>query len=88
MRSRLPDVAMCVALATAVSILAGCRGRGLFAPKGPLNQQQARAVIHDPFPQDDIGPKELAGRPPGYQRPLPLPERNRIVADNMPWLGR
>lgn len=66
----------------------GCRGHQWFAPPGPMNQQQASAVIHDPFPQNDIAPYEAASRPPSYQQPLPEPVRNRIVPDHMPWLGR
>lgn len=60
---------------------AGCRGRGLFPAPGPLNVQQANAVIHDPFPQNDIAPYEAASRPPDYQQPLPEPVRNRISRD-------
>ena len=67
---------------------AGCRGHNFFAPPGPLNQQQANAVIHDPYPENDIAPYEAASRPPSYQEPLPEPVRNRIVPDHMPWLGR
>jgi hypothetical protein len=67
---------------------AGCRGRSLFPPAGTMNQQQANAIIHDPFPLDDIAPKDLGARPPNYQNPLPAPVRNRIGADAMPWLGR
>lgn len=66
----------------------GCRGSQLLPPAGPLNQQQASAVIHDPFPQNDIGPYDAASRPPSYQQPLPEAVRNRIVPDQMPWLGR
>jgi hypothetical protein len=53
-----------------------------------MNQQQSSAVVHDPFPQNDIAPYEAASRPPSYQQPLPLPVRNRLVPDAMPWLGR
>lgn len=77
-----------VASALVVTSLGGCRGHNFFAPPGPLNQQQANAVVHDPFPQNDIAPFEAASRPPSYQQPLPEPVRNRIVPDHMPWLGR
>ncbi len=52
-----------------------------------MNEQQANAIIHDPFPQNGIAPDELASRPPDYQQPLPEAVRNRIVPDAMPWLG-
>lgn len=77
-----------VALVLALASFSGCRGHNFFAPAGPMNQQQANAVVHDPFPQNDIAPYEAASRPPSYQEPLPEPVRNRIVADQMPWLGR
>ncbi|MGI9471824.1 MAG: membrane or secreted protein [Rubripirellula sp.] len=77
------------ALAFAVISLTGCQGyNGFCRPAGPMNQQQASAVVHDPFPQNDIGPYEAASRPPSYQQPLPEPVRNRLVPDSMPWLGR
>ena len=69
-------------------VAAGCRSNGWFTPPGPLNQQQSRAVIHDPYPQNDIAPYEAGARPPDYGRPLPEPVRNRILPDSMPWLGR
>ena len=88
MRRELKSLIPCVACLFVTVSLAGCRGRGLLPPAGPMNQQQANAVVHDPFPQEDIGPKDLAARPPSYQRPLPEPVRNRIVPDAMPYLGR
>jgi len=68
--------------------LGGCRGHGLFPPAGSINQQQANAIVHDPFPQNDIAPYEAASRPLDYQQPLPEPVRNRLIPDAMPWLGR
>jgi hypothetical protein len=76
-----------LSLALAVTCFSGCRGRYL-APTGPMDQVQTNAVVHDPFPQEDIGPSDPAARPLGYQRPLPEPVRNRLVPDAMPWLGR
>lgn len=83
-----PSIAtFALALATG-SCLAGCKGHHFFGPPGPLYQQQAGAVIHDPYSQNDIAPYDATGRPPSYQNPLPEPVRNRIVPDSMPWLGR
>ena len=76
------------ALMLVAGTIGGCRGKNWCAPPGPMKQQQASATIHDPYPQNDIGPYEAASRPPSYQDPLPLPVRNRIVPDHMPWLGR
>ena len=71
-----------------IVISAGCRGRGYFAGRGTLKEQQANAVVHDPFPLDDIAPTDLGARPPNYQQPLPEPVRNRLIPDAMPWLKR
>ena len=60
---------------------------GWVAPPGPMNYQQANAIVHDPFPQGDIGPEDLASRPPDYQNPLPLPVRNQMKTEIAPWLG-
>ncbi|MCM2374406.1 membrane or secreted protein [Aporhodopirellula aestuarii] len=78
-------IASCLLFAV---VAAGCRGRSFLPAAGNMNQQQANAVVHDPFPLDDIAPNDLGARPPNYQNPLPEPVRNRISADAMPWLGR
>ena len=75
-------------VAIGVVHLVGCRGRAWLPPAGTMGEQQSRAVIHDPFPQNDIAPGDLGGRPPGYEQPLAEPVRNRLVPDAMPWLGR
>ncbi|MEL6107756.1 MAG: membrane or secreted protein [Planctomycetota bacterium] len=69
--------------------LAGCQSlvqRGVIAPPGPMNYQQANAVVHDPFPQADIGPDDKSMRPPDYQNPLPEPVRNQTTTQLAPWL--
>lgn len=89
MRCRnLPTILSSLALTVTIVCVAGCRGRGLFAPKGPMNQRQATAVVHDPFPLNDIAPYDAASRPPSYQRPLPGPVRDRLIPDAFPSLGR
>ena len=52
-----------------------------------MNYQQANAVVHDPFPQADIGPDDKTMRPPDYQNPLPLPVRNQMKNQVAPWLA-
>ncbi|PAY16757.1 membrane or secreted protein [Rhodopirellula sp. SM50] len=69
--------------------LTGCQSlvnRGWVAPPGPMNYQQANAVVHDPFPQADIGPDDKSMRPPDYQNPLALPVRNQMKNQVTPWL--
>lgn len=86
---RQPALAMGFVVAISmVTLAAGCRGRSFFPPAGSLNQQQANAIVHDPFPLDDIAPTDLGARPPSYQQPVPEPVRNRLIPDAMPWLGR
>ncbi len=88
MRNCLLVMSWIVASVFGVLALGGCRAGGFLPPAGPMAGQQANAVIHDPFPQEDIAPGDLGARPPSYQTPLPEPVRNRIVPDAMPWLGR
>ena len=88
MRCQFLITTLFVASAVVCIGLTGCRGHCLLPPAGPLWLQQARAVIHDPFPQTDIAPGDHGIRPPSYQNPIPEPVRNRIVPDAMPWLGR
>ncbi len=88
--SRRP-VAMLFGFALSVSLIStslGCRGSNFFGAAGSMNEQQANAIAHDPFPQNGIAPDELASRPPDYQQPLPEAVRNRLVPDAMPWLSR
>ena len=69
--------------------MCGCQAlqqHGLMAPPGPMNYQQANAVIHDPFPLPDIGPDDNSMRPPDYQNPLSLPVRNQMKTEISPWL--
>ncbi len=70
--------------------LSGCQSlvqNGWIAPPGPMNYQQANAIVHDPFPQADIGHDDNSMRPPDYQNPLSLPVRNQIKREVTPWLG-
>lgn len=88
---RCAKVARCASLLllfVGITVASGCRGRGYFAPPGPMGFQQANAVVHDPYPLDDIGPSDLGARPPSYQRSVPEPVRNRMIPDAMPQLGR
>ena len=81
MKNRRASAIVIGILALAAS---GCHGRCL-TPPGPMDFQQSRAVVNDPFPLDDIGPSDATTRPPGFEQPLPQPVRDRIVKDSMPW---
>jgi hypothetical protein len=85
----LPSRAISLA-ALLLAVAPGCHSllqRGCIAPPGPMNYQQANAVIHDPFPQPDLGPDDKTMRPPDYQNPLPLPVRNQMKQQVAPWLA-
>lgn len=47
----------------------GCYLTPDFGPPGTIARQRARAVVHDPFPNNDIAPPIESGRPLGYDRP-------------------
>src|SRR5947209_10951684 len=44
-------------------------GRPNWADPGPVAYQQHQALRYDPFPQDDLGPPIVGGRPREYDRP-------------------
>ena len=54
----------------------GCYLRPEFreAP-GTLLYQRSRAVVHDPFPDNTIGPPVVGGRASGFEVPLSEPAR-------------
>jgi len=57
------------AVASAISCLPGCHVNRDFGPPGDMNTQRTRALLHDPFPVNDVGP-EIAGiRPRGFDLP-------------------
>ena len=68
--------ANCVGACLGVLLLAfgGCNLRPHFreAP-GTINYQRSRAVLHDPFPDNSIGPPVTSGRPFGFEQPLAEP---------------
>ncbi|MBX9789309.1 MAG: hypothetical protein K2Y37_10370 [Pirellulales bacterium] len=75
---------VCLVLGGAV----GCAGRTenqrqvfglpqLFA--GPSQIQRERATQFDPYPDQDMGPEVVGGRPLDYNRQIPEVERSRFV---------
>lgn len=65
--------------------LGGCYLRPQFreAP-GTINYQRSRAVVHDPFPDNSIGPPVDGGRPNGFERPLSEPVRIQSTTPSQP----
>ncbi len=46
----------------------GCNHRPNFGPQGTIGMQRNRAVVHDPYPSNDLAPPIIGGRPLGYER--------------------
>ncbi len=68
----------CAALASIV----GCASRpgwGFSSGQGTVDRQKARAVVHDPYPLNDIGPEVVGGRPREYFNPQSEPVRQHAV---------
>jgi hypothetical protein len=55
----------------------GCYWLPKIEPPGTEAQQIGRAVLHDPFPNNDIAPPVLGSRPRGFDRPFAEPEANQ-----------
>ena len=72
-------------LSSAIAIttmIVGCQGYRLpFGPPGTINEQRNRAAIHDPFPETDVGPDVIGGRPREFDRPLPEAKRVPLWQD-------
>ncbi len=51
---------------------------------GTINQQQQRAVVHDPYGDNDAGPKIEGGRPREFEKPLAQPVRSNPLG-NLRW---
>jgi hypothetical protein len=57
--------------------------RPLLAPPGPIRYQQNNASFHDPYPDDDAGPKVEGGRPLAFEKPSAEPVRDRVYTDRL-----
>lgn len=66
-------------IAGAMFSTAGCAnysGPRWFNP-GPVAYQRAEAERYDPYPDPNMGPEIIGGRPLSYEHPAPEPERGR-----------
>ncbi len=70
------SIVMTFAIMVAVVMSAGC------TPKGTIYQQRTRAVIHDPFPSDTLGPPIEGARPMEFERPLSEPDGLQALPPN------
>ena len=60
---------MTIAIAGLLLLVSGCHLRPNFGPPGTIGMQRDRAVLHDPFPSNDLGPTIVGGRPKGFDIP-------------------
>jgi hypothetical protein len=59
-------------------------GRPSWGAPGTIDEQQNRAVVHDPYPDNDAGPAIEGGRPRDFQKPLAQPVRANPLG-NLRW---
>lgn len=68
---------------TAILVGSGCAG---MAPRwdnpGTLMDQRNRAIVHDPYPSEVLGPAVEGGRPREFTRNLAEPEVGRVYVDS------
>ena len=72
-----------------LTVSVGCRGyRTPFnTSPGTYRQQRFEAVAHDPYPQDDLGPEVVGGRPRDYQKPVAEPVRDKMYSQKRHWFS-
>lgn len=63
--------------AAVLAVFGGCQGGGLWMRPGPAPEQRQVAQRFDPYPDQDIAPDIVGGRPRDYQQPLAEPARAR-----------
>lgn len=52
----------------------GCYLRPNLGPPGTVWEQRSRTVLSDPFPNNELGPAVLGGRPREFDTPLAQPQ--------------
>lgn len=71
----------------ALALFAGCANRqgwGFGSGQGTIDRQKSRAVVHDPYPLNDIGPEVIGGRPREYFNPQAEAVRSHAVDGQFP----
>lgn len=83
-RSTIQRFACCVLLVASTGCAGRPRGWGMPWGQGSTNRQTARAAVHDPFPQNDIGPEVVGGRPREFASPQAEPVRHHVTQSRYP----
>ena len=64
---------------------AGCMSNmSRWSDPGTIRCQQSRAALFDPYPDDDLGPEVVGGRPREFQRPMPGPVKDTWLREHGP----
>ena len=73
----------CLLFGLLISVSLGCAGMGpRWSDPGTTMEQRNRAVVHDPYVDNKLGPPVVGGRPRDYLNPLAEPEGNRVFRDS------
>jgi hypothetical protein len=75
-----------IALLLAATVGCGWLPKTNWTHPGPASYQQQKAVRFDPYPETDIGPPVVGGRPLGYTQPPSESARARKTRNHWwPW---
>jgi len=66
-----------IALSTSI----GCANTTAWNRPGSMPQQQSRASLYDPFPDNRMGPSTPELRPREFSQPLPEPEKAQLWSE-------
>ena len=72
---------VCCCSVALLLVAAGC-GQAVRSPRwndpGNAASQRYDAIVHDPYPSEDVGPEVVGGRPRGFQAPVPQVRDGRL----------
>ncbi len=71
---------LAISLLMASAACLGCRSTAMptIVPSGSAEYQQQVGNKFDPYPDPDVGPPVVGGRPRDYQNPVSEPQRARF----------
>lgn len=78
------ELMLCQAMLLSLGGCANRQGWGFASGQGTIDRQKSRAVVHDPYPLNDIGPPVIGGRPREYIDPQAEVTRNHAVPQQFP----
>jgi hypothetical protein len=70
--------AWAVFFAALLTVTAGCQvSLPRWLRPGTVDRQQDKAVLYDPYPDNELGPEIVGGRPREYQQQVPTSVRSQ-----------